>query len=76
MVYFRLQGVMSSPSTYESTDASLEDSPLIALRALNDVTGLYTAHNMAYLLKARTVDPKKELMLANGPETIFVLRNS
>jgi hypothetical protein len=29
---------------------------------------------VSYLLKARTVEPKKEPLLANGSETIFVSR--
>jgi hypothetical protein len=29
---------------------------------------------VAYFLKARTVEPEKQLLLANGSETIFVSR--
>jgi hypothetical protein len=32
----------------------------------------FVQDSVAYLLKARTVDPEKQLLLANGSETIFI----
>jgi hypothetical protein len=67
--------VLCGISTHDPGFRTSEDSTYLRPLGYRDwLIKHYVMNIVAYLLKAKTVEPEKQPLLANGSETIFVSR--